>query len=311
VAILTCLAELPAYRPSDRVVSLFILFVIVSFSMSSSSPDKYLALTERYGGEWKCCTFNDNYAVCRDSRVYSFLRNKILKGGYDRAGYHRVNLQGEQQSVSRVVGKAFVQGETTEAREIDHSDRKVDHDADTNLRWATRRQQMANFKLPPNTLDAKGITPIKKHFRVRITDLEGESHELGVYSTLDDSKVVYAEAAVRLHHQFVLSEIKEYWEEHKERFPSIKRRLPHKRELGKHIIKSKSGLKFHVAVNKQWVGSFDTLEKAINARDEFVAVNPVKMGNKRKRKDDEEDEKKEDTLHTRALNYIRNLDVDT
>jgi hypothetical protein len=95
-----------------------------------------------------------NYSVDNQGNVFS---EKIWRGnkrGKLSATFNNkylivkmINDNGQRKAeyVSRLVAKAFVDGETKEKKEIDHINQKRDDNRALNLRWVTREENMNNI----------------------------------------------------------------------------------------------------------------------------------------------------------------------
>lgn len=109
--------------------------------------------------QWRVCPFNDNYQVSNIGHVRraTFSPNRkskpgdIIKPQADPKGYMFVTLWRdavcERHSVHRLVAFAFLGMPPTKGHEVAHNDGNPGHNADTNLRWATRSENHADKAL--------------------------------------------------------------------------------------------------------------------------------------------------------------------
>lgn len=93
--------------------------------------------------------------------------------------------------------------------EIDHADGDPLNNRIANLRLATRSEQMANRRLNTKGTQTgvKGVTPNsdRRGFDARIR-MNGKTHYLGYFRTIQDAAEARSKAAVRLHGRFARHE---------------------------------------------------------------------------------------------------------
>lgn len=91
----------------------------------------------------------DIYEVDKYGNVYGN-NGMELSQGYNSTGYRQVSLKIKDKRrwkkclVHRLVAFAFVDGMTAERNEIDHKDGNKTNNKYNNLRWCTRKENMAN-----------------------------------------------------------------------------------------------------------------------------------------------------------------------
>jgi hypothetical protein len=250
---------------------------------------EFPALTQEVGGEWKSIVGYTNYAVSDRGLVYSFNTKRLLKQQFRDLGYPRLHLSNNGVStafyVARLVGKAFVPGETEEKCEIDHINRDPYISDATNLRWVTREDQARNRKAYSQLGYPIGVSEKGTGFSAAIF-FKNRRKSLGTCDTPEDAGLVYAEAAVRIHGDHVLQEVKDYWEANKHKFPFVKLRKRLVSAYGNNVYVSPGG-RFIVYVCHKYVGTYDSNATAIQMRDEYIVSHPeiAEKIKKRKRED--------------------------
>ena len=90
---------------------------------------------------------NSNYLIYDDGRVFSKYSNKFLKHRLDGRGYNRVSLSQQKvksdHSIHRLVALHYIPNPENK-REVDHIDRNPLNNDISNLRWATRSENLQN-----------------------------------------------------------------------------------------------------------------------------------------------------------------------
>ncbi len=106
-----------------------------------------------------------NYLIHEHGVVQNKKTGRYLKTGDNGCGYRLVTLSnGETRktmTVHRLVASHYIPNPTNK-EQIDHIDRNRANNDISNLRWATRQENMFNIGLSKNnTSGHKNITPIK------------------------------------------------------------------------------------------------------------------------------------------------------
>lgn len=93
--------------------------------------------------------WENEYAVSRDGKIYSYKSLKILTPHPDRDGYLRVHLKNDfkeiQMSIHRAVALTYIPN-PNDLSTVDHINRVRNDNRVENLRWATRSEQNYNSK---------------------------------------------------------------------------------------------------------------------------------------------------------------------
>jgi hypothetical protein len=102
--------------------------------------------------EWRRIPSHPDYEVSSYGRVLSYKRRqpRLLKGFVHPLGYVRLNVDGRQHSVHRLVAEAFI-GPCPEDKEVDHINRIRHDNRPENLRYLTRQENMARMVPRPFT----------------------------------------------------------------------------------------------------------------------------------------------------------------
>jgi hypothetical protein len=86
---------------------------------------------------------------------------------------------------------------------VDHINRVTDDDRIENLRLATKPKNNCNSSMySNNTSGFKGVTATRNKWKAQISS-GGQKIHLGVYPTKEEAAAAYAEAANRIHGEFV------------------------------------------------------------------------------------------------------------
>lgn len=119
-------------------------------------------------------------------------------GNVDKRGYRYISYKGRRYKAARLAWW-FVTGEWP-SQEIDHADRDRDNNAWSNLRPASRAENLWNRgQLSSNTSGCKGVDFKRGKWRSRIS-IPGKGRiELGYFHSMEEAYRAYCEAA-ELHH---------------------------------------------------------------------------------------------------------------
>lgn len=106
----------------------------------------------------------------------------------------------------RIIMARVLERELDPKEDVDHWDLNGLNNTRSNLRIATRAQNMANTKLRnDNKLGFKGVVKDKKRFRAEIK-AGGKSKHLGMFDTPEEAHAAYLEAAKKYHGDFARGE---------------------------------------------------------------------------------------------------------
>lgn len=117
----------------------------------------------------------------------------ILDNGYLQIGVDRKKYQAHR------LAWLYMTGEWP-PHQVDHIDLNKSNNIWTNLRSATRSQNMANIAAK-NRLGVKGVTKVGKAYRADIFS-NGKMLYLGTYATIEAASAAYFERAKQLHGEF-------------------------------------------------------------------------------------------------------------
>jgi len=141
--------------------------------------------------------------VLRGLFCYEPETGRLLRGGreagyIDNLGYRRVSIGGKGYQAARVVW-ALVTGHPP-ADEIDHIDGDRSNNRWSNLREATRSQQMWNTRiLRSNTSGYRGVSFIRAHKQWRAAiSVNGKKVHLGYYQSPETAHEAFQAAAHKL-----------------------------------------------------------------------------------------------------------------
>ena len=125
-----------------------------------------------------------NYVIRNDGVIINIERKREMKHTIHincKTGYKSfvcgLRHDGKQKShiISRLLGKAFIFGESDKRNSIDHIDQNPLNNDLINLRWATKTEQNMNRTMPLGVLNEKYISKNKKGFRFQIKQ-NGKTH---------------------------------------------------------------------------------------------------------------------------------------
>ena len=143
-------------------------------------------------------TYNGEYKVTRDGRVYSFKNNKILemKTRVSKTGYKVITLNKNNKpktlKLHRILYQVFI-GDIPNKMEIDHIDRdKLNNDL-TNLRITSRSENEKNKNRKGYFFDK-----VRGLWKVEIKS-DRKRYYIGHYKNEDDARASYISAKEKYH----------------------------------------------------------------------------------------------------------------
>lgn len=151
--------------------------------------------------------FNDKF-IYENGQLLN-AKTKHVYHNKDRDGYIRVRINGIEYRAHRIIWEMH-NGPIPVGMLIDHIDGNVSNNKIENLRLATRQQNNANRSKMLNSCKTghnlpKGVVlTASGKFRARI-GYKGETHSLGIYSTIEEAETAYNEAAEILNGQYIHS----------------------------------------------------------------------------------------------------------
>lgn len=123
-------------------------------------------------------------------------------GSLDKDGYLRTT--GEKYLVHRVIWKWVTGSDPLDGYTVDHQDRQRLNNRWANLRLATESQQRFNTCVRrDSSTGVKGVFPYKSSGRYYSKiKVRGRVHYLGVFKTVDEARMAYEKASLKLHGEF-------------------------------------------------------------------------------------------------------------
>lgn len=112
-------------------------------------------------------------------------------------GYRRIELRDRSYATANVAW--FLYHGTWPVTELDHEDRVRDHNWISNLRPASRFEQVVNTEMrADNKSGFKGVHQVGRRWKAQI-NIKGKRTCLGTFDTPELAAAAYAEAA-KIHH---------------------------------------------------------------------------------------------------------------
>ena len=132
----------------------------------------------------------DNYMIYEDGRCWSnfnkiFLKENIINNDYRVYSLSKEGIM-KTFKIHRLVAEHFLSPKPTEKHEVDHIDRNKKNNHISNLRWATRSEQVINTQDKPNTTGHRNIKLRNNRFEVMITR-NNIKYYIGVYHTIEEA----------------------------------------------------------------------------------------------------------------------------
>ena len=140
--------------------------------------------------EYKIIQSFENYEVSNFGNVRNIKTGRILKQSIDTKGYKRININSTYtQHIHRLVASAFIPNPNNKSC-IDHIDGIRTNNNVSNLRWATRSENMINRSLQSNNISGKsGVHYNKKLNRWVVNiNINNKKTYIGAYKTFDEAK---------------------------------------------------------------------------------------------------------------------------
>ena len=117
-----------------------------------------------------------NYEIRSDGYVVNITNGKELKRSLytDQHGYQRYVCclyhegKSKKHTIAVLLAKAFISGQSEERNSVDHIDQNSLNNNLSNLRWATKSEQVINRTIPPGVLNEKNITKNGKWYQFQI-----------------------------------------------------------------------------------------------------------------------------------------------
>jgi hypothetical protein len=151
----------------------------------------------------------DNYVISNYGEVFNIKSGKTKKPSIiNRGGYYYVsvykNSKDKKFLIHRLVAIHFI--DNPEGKEcVDHIDGNVLNNHQSNLRWATHKQNMYNRKLPTtNTSGHKGVywKKDKNKWRASI-EYDKKKIHIGYYTNIEDAITARREKARELFGEYL------------------------------------------------------------------------------------------------------------
>jgi hypothetical protein len=159
--------------------------------------------------EWKIIKGYDNYEISNDGIVRNAKTLKILSQSLEKSTaceeYKRyiIKLKNKHNKIHRLVAEAFVENPENKP-EVDHIDGDSTNNHYTNLRWATRKEQMRNTKKPVNnTSGVKGVSwkSDRKKWKA-FCSVNKKQYHFGYFDDRNEAEKAVTEGRKKLHGEY-------------------------------------------------------------------------------------------------------------
>ena len=153
--------------------------------------------------------FEGKYQISNLGNVKSLCWNKeIIRKPFNTNGYWMVNLcllnsKIKTLTIHRLIAEHFIENPENKPL-VDHIDGNKLNNKLSNLRWATRNENMHNQKISKsNTTGFKGVTYYKptKKFAAKIK-IDNKTYYLGYFKTAKEASDVYEKKAKEMFGDF-------------------------------------------------------------------------------------------------------------
>lgn len=81
------------------------------------------------------------YGITSCGRIYSFQSKRFMKTRLNNNGYERVNLNGTDKLIHRLVAEAYIDNPDN-LPEVNHKDKNRTNNSINNLEWCTRQENV-------------------------------------------------------------------------------------------------------------------------------------------------------------------------
>ncbi len=147
--------------------------------------------------EWRNIDHYDNYQVSNLGNVRNSKTGRILKAGKSGCGYLTVGLTKNNTlktfKIHKLVTEHFFE-KIESSQFVDHIDGNKHNNILSNLRWATRSQNMANRRTYKSGNQGVYLRPNRsKQFEVCIQH-ENRYIYIGMFDTLEEAREAYKKA---------------------------------------------------------------------------------------------------------------------
>ena len=149
----------------------------------------------------------EDYEISNLGNLRKKANKKILTLRKDKDGYLRTNIYKDKipktVRIHRLVAEHFVENPENK-RLVDHSDRNIENNHYTNLRWATHSENSFNSKINTrNTSGYKGISFITSRNKFQLTlNIDNTQMFMGYFDTKEEAVKVWNEHAPMIYGEF-------------------------------------------------------------------------------------------------------------